>query len=184
MILTALNVLTRNIYSQTNDVQSSRELDAQNKLFNSSTGNRISNLLITIRLLYLLRHCHSILQYQHSSWTAEKDDIHLTSDNLTNLERHCDVDLRLLTSMNLTGQDSVLDCLASYLNCQLPACVCYRQTFTLSCQSINKLMYTCAYRLELRKWSLEKKTSSLHVLTAFENEVNLFTYRVSYGLAQ
>src|SRR4029434_534529 len=51
--------------------------------------------------------------------------------------------------------------------------MCYRQTFTLSCQSMNKLMYTCAYRLELRKWSLEKN-SSLHVLTAFENEVNLY----------
>src|SRR4029434_684962 len=82
--------------------------------------------------------------------------------------------------MNLTGQDSVLDCLASYLNCQLPACVCYRQTFTLSCQSINKLMYTCAYRLELRKWSLEK-TSSLHVLTAFENEAKHFLFPMIVG---
>ena len=52
--------------------------------------------------------CHSIVQYQHSSYTPEKDDIHLTSDNLTNLERHWDVDLRLLTSMNLPWQDSVL----------------------------------------------------------------------------
>src|SRR4029434_6167684 len=39
-------------------------------------------------------------------------------------------------------------------------------------------MYTCAYRLELRKWSLEKKR------TAFENEVNLFTYCVSYRQRQ
>src|SRR4029434_5241292 len=58
-------------------------------------------------------------------------------------------------NLPLTGQ--CLDCLASYLNGvnYRHACV-NRQTFTLSCQSINKRMYTCAYRLELRKWSLEK----------------------------
>src|SRR4029434_4971868 len=123
-----------------------------------STGNQTCNLLITIRLLYLLRHCHSILQYQLSSWTAEKDDINLTSDNLTNLERHLDVDLRLLTSMNLTGQDSVLDCLASYLNCvnYRHACVIGKRSRCHANPLANKLMYTCAYRLELRKWSLEK----------------------------